>query len=99
PYKLGFIGDSDTHNAAGAFQEFDYTGKFENTIGDPELRVFWVDPEFDRDAHTFYYARIIEIPTARWSTFDAIALGITPPAELPLTIQERAFTSPIWYTP
>jgi hypothetical protein len=75
------------------------TGHHDNSIGAPELRAFWVDPEFDKKAHTFYYARVIEIPTARWSTLDAIALQMTPPAELPVSIQERAFTSPIWYTP
>jgi hypothetical protein len=74
------------------------TGNYSNSIGASQLRAFWVDPEFDKEARTFYYARIIEIPTARWSTLDAHALGITPPAELPPTIQERAFTSPIWYT-
>ena len=73
------------------------TATYKNTIGDAQLSTFWTDPDFDPAARTFYYARVLEIPTPRWSTFDALKLGITPPS--PATIQERAFTSPIWYTP
>ena len=73
------------------------TATYKNTIGDAQLSTFWTDPDFDPEARTFYYARVLEIPTPRWSTFDALKLGITPPS--PATIQERAYTSPIWYTP
>ena len=75
------------------------TGKTSNTIGDPELATMWVDPEFDPAQGAFYYARVLQIPTVRHSQLDAIALGIGTPYEGPATLQERAYTSPIWYTP
>jgi hypothetical protein len=70
-----------------------------NTIGDPELIAAWTDPDFDPKLRTFYYARVIEIPTPRWTAYDAKRLGVTMPKEVPMTTQERAYTSPIWYTP
>ena len=70
-----------------------------NTIGDPELIAVWKDPEFDPSRRAFYYARVIEIPTPRWTTFDAVKFGMTIGKEVPISIQERAYTSPIWYTP
>jgi len=72
---------------------------YENSIGQAELSVAWTDPDFDPALHAFYYVRILEIPTPRWSTRDAARLGIAIPAGLPATIQERAYSSPIWYTP
>jgi hypothetical protein len=59
----------------------------------------WTDPDFDPAHHAVYYARVIEIPTPRWTTFDAKALGIDPPPDVTPTLQERAWSSPIWYTP
>jgi hypothetical protein len=59
----------------------------------------WTDPDFDPSQHAVYYARVIEIPTPRWSTYDAAKLGVEPPKEVSATIQERAWASPIWYTP
>ena len=59
----------------------------------------WVDPDFDPALKAFYYARVIEIPTPRWTAYDAIRLGVDLPKEIPLKGQERAYTSPIWYTP
>jgi len=70
---------------------------YSNTIGTDKLSAVWRDPEFDPTLRAFYYVRVLEIPTPRWSAFDAKKLGITAPD--PSTVQERAWTSPIWYTP
>ncbi|MBC6472021.1 MAG: DUF3604 domain-containing protein [Hormoscilla sp. GM102CHS1] len=67
--------------------------------GAAELSTVWRDPDFDPNQHAFYYARVIENPTCRWSTYDAIALGVNPPTEVPPFIRERAWSSPIWYNP
>jgi hypothetical protein len=74
------------------------TGKTANTIGSDQLTTVWIDPEFDNQVNSVYYARVLQIPTVRHSQLDAIALGIETPYEGPATIQERAYTSPIWYT-
>jgi hypothetical protein len=70
-----------------------------NTIGDPELITVWTDPDFDPSLKAFYYARVIEIPTPRWTAYDAKYFGLTLPEDVRMTITERAYTSPIWYTP
>jgi hypothetical protein len=70
-----------------------------NTIGASELGSVWTDPEFDPKQKAFYYARVIEIPTPRWSTYDAFRFGIDLPEGAPTSTQERAYTSPIWYAP
>ncbi len=70
-----------------------------NTIGAPELITVWTDPDFDPSLPAVYYARVLEIPTPRWTAYDAKRFGITQPAEVPMITQERAYTSPIWYTP
>ncbi|MCO6412220.1 MAG: DUF3604 domain-containing protein [Thiogranum sp.] len=70
-----------------------------NTIGDPELITVWTDPDFDAQQRAFYYARVLEIPTPRWTAYDAKRFGIQPLPGTTLTLQERAYTSPIWYTP
>jgi len=70
-----------------------------NTIGAAELGAVWTDPDFDADQKAFYYARVLEIPTPRWSTYDAFRFGIDIPEGAPTSTQERAYTSPIWYTP
>jgi hypothetical protein len=70
-----------------------------NTIGAPELMTVWRDPEFDPAQRAFYYARVIEIPTPRWTAYDAKYFGIKGDPKIPMTLQERAYTSPIWYTP
>jgi hypothetical protein len=72
---------------------------YANTIGAAQLRAAWTDPDFDPALHAFYYARAIEIPTPRWSTRDAVQLGIPIPKGLPVSIQERGWSSPIWYSP
>jgi hypothetical protein len=70
-----------------------------NTIGDPELITLWRDPDFNPMQRAFYYARVLEIPTPRWTAYDAKYFGIQVPREAPMSVQERAYTSPIWYTP
>jgi hypothetical protein len=70
-----------------------------NTIGAPELITVWTDPDFDASQPSVYYARVIEIPTPRWTAYEAARFGITLPSEVPMITQERAYTSPIWYTP
>jgi hypothetical protein len=70
-----------------------------NTIGDPELIAVWVDPAFDAKQRAVYYARVLEIPTPRWTAYDAQRFGIQPLPGTTMTLQERAYTSPIWYTP
>jgi hypothetical protein len=75
------------------------TAKYTNTIGAAELATAWTDPSFDPKQRAFYYARVLEIPTPRWSTYDAVKLGVPIPKGLAATLQERAWTSPIWYTP
>jgi hypothetical protein len=87
--KLPAVGDTvDVPNAT-----------WTNTIGDPELITVWTDPDFDPALRAFYYARVIEIPTPRWTAYDAKRFGVQMPKEVPMTTQERAYTSPIWYTP
>jgi hypothetical protein len=70
-----------------------------NTIGAPELITAWTDPDFDPSLRAFYYVRVLEIPTPRWTAYDAKYFGIKMPTEVPMFGQERAYTSPIWYTP
>jgi hypothetical protein len=72
---------------------------FTNTIGAPELITVWEDPDFDPAQRAFYYARVLEIPTPRWTAYDAKHYGLDLPSDVPMTLQERAYTSPIWYTP
>ncbi len=87
--KLPPVGDTvDVPNATYA-----------NTIGASELIKVWKDPEFDASQRAFYYVRVLEIPTPRWTAYDAKYFGITMPPEVPMKGQERAYTSPIWYTP
>ena len=70
-----------------------------NTIGDAELITVWKDPDFDPALKAFYYVRVIEIPTPRWTAYDAKRFGVEMSDEVPMITQERAYTSPIWYTP
>jgi hypothetical protein len=70
-----------------------------NTIGAPDLITVWKDPKFDPKQRAFYYARVIEIPTPRWTAYDAKRYGTKPLPGTPMTVTERAYTSPIWYTP
>ena len=72
---------------------------YDNTIGDPTLAAVWTDPDFDPGARAFYYVRVLQIPTPRWTTYDASYFRIALPDDIPATVQDRAYTSPIWYTP
>ncbi len=72
------------------------TATFTNDIGAPELKALWTDPDFSPGQEVVYYVRVLEIPTPRWSTFDAVALGEAPPDTVPATLQERAWSSPVW---
>jgi len=75
------------------------TGAYTNDIGTAELAQVWTDPDFDAAERAFYYVRVLEIPTPRHSLLDAIALQQPPSDAQPPTLQERAYSSPIWYTP
>ena len=70
-----------------------------DTIGDAEQNAVWTDPDFDPDQRAFYYVRVIEIPTPRWTAYEALRYGLDLPPEVHMTTQERAYTAPIWYTP
>ena len=72
---------------------------YTNTIGDPLLSAYWVDPDFNLGQQAFYYVRVIEIPKPRWTAYDAKFFNIKMPEEVTMTAQDRAYTSPIWYTP
>jgi hypothetical protein len=72
---------------------------YANTIGDPLLTAYWVDPDFNSKERAFYYIRVIEIPTPRWTAYDAKRFGVKMPDSVKMITQDRAYTSPIWYTP
>ncbi len=72
---------------------------YTNTIGDAIQAAYWQDPDFNPNESAFYYVRVLEIPTPRWTTYDAAFYGIKRPDNVPATVQDRAYTSPIWYTP
>jgi len=72
---------------------------FTNAIGAPVLEAYWRDPDFDPKERAFYYVRVLEIPTPRWTTYDAVRFGLKPPTEVPATVQDRAYTSAVWYSP
>lgn len=103
-YDVVWSGDRKADKWTGAVPPVGNTVQVENatytnSIGAVELKKVWTDPEFDPALDAFYYARVLEIPTPRWTTIQAKQLGIAPPDVVPPTIQERAWTSPIWYTP
>jgi len=103
----------DAASSAGAYRKAGADGKlppvgntvdvpnatWTNTIGSPALVMQWQDPDFDGALRSFYYVRVIEIPTPRWTAYDARRFNVKMSKEVPMTTQERAYTSPIWYTP
>ena len=99
------LSDGRTENAKGEVEAVGSTvdvadASYTNSIGDPELAVVWTDPDFDRDEPAFYYLRVLEIPTARWTAYDAKFYGLKDlPDEIPMVTQVRAYSSPIWYRP
>ncbi|MDE0421270.1 MAG: DUF3604 domain-containing protein [Gammaproteobacteria bacterium] len=99
------LSDGRTENPKGEVPAVGSTvdvrnASYTNSIGDPELDVVWTDPDFNRAELAFYYLRVLEIPTPRWTAYDARFFGLRDlPDEIPMITQERAYTSPIWYTP
>jgi hypothetical protein len=72
---------------------------WDNSIGDAQLSTVWKDPDFDNREQAFYYVRVLEIPTPRWTCYDAVRFNVKMDPEVPMTTQERVYTSPIWYIP
>ncbi len=75
------------------------TVSFANSVGNGHLEVVWQDPDFNPNHRAFYYARVLEIPTPRWSEYDRARFGFEVPEDAPREVQDRAYSSPIWYTP
>ncbi len=96
----GLAVDPSTHRCPDNGATVDIRScSLDHSTGDIELKGVWSDPHFDSDQQAFYYVRVLENPTCRWSTWDALRAGIEPLANKAQTIQERAWTSPVWYTP
>jgi hypothetical protein len=102
-YDVAWSGDREIDNkgklpAVGNTVD-ESSANWTNTIGAGDLGVVWTDPNFDVAEKAFYYARVLEIPTPRWSTYDAFRFGVDLPEGAPVSTQERAYSSPIWYDP
>ena len=103
-YDVAWSGDRKADASTGKLPSVGTTvdlanATWTNTIGAPELIAVWKDPDFDPTLRAFYYGRVIEIPTPRWTAYDVKRLGVTPLQGTSMTVTERAYTSPIWYTP
>jgi len=103
-YDVVWSGDRKADKWSGKIPSLQSTvdidkATYSNSVGSVELKTVWTDPDFDPSQHAFYYARVLEIESPRWTTIQARQLGIAPPDTVPPTVQERAWGSPIWYTP
>ncbi len=103
-YEVAFSGDRKVDPATGKIAAVGNSVNFEdatytNDIGEPTLSTLWIDPDFDPKVSAFYYVRVLEIPTPRWTLYDAVRFNVKPPKGAPLITQERAYSSPIWYNP
>ena len=103
-YDVAWAGDRKPDKWTGRVPAIQSTvdldkATYTNDVGSAELKTLWTDPDFDASLHAFYYVRVLEIPTPRWTLIQAVKAGLPPPGIVPLTGQERAWTSPIWYTP
>jgi len=95
----GLVVDPETYRCPDNKAQVDLSNcSISGDSGAREMKVLWQDPEFKTDQEAFYYARILENPVCRWSTWDAIRIGAKPRSDIPSTIQERAWSSPIWLT-
>jgi hypothetical protein len=99
------LSDGRTQDESGAVKPVGSTidldsASYTNEIGDVGFTVVWTDPDFDPAEQAFYYLRVLEIPTPRWTAYDAKSYGLRDLSEdIPMVTQERAYTSPIWYSP
>ncbi len=103
-YDVAWAGERKIDTETGKLPPIGSTVNFkdatyDNSIGEHEISGVWTDPDFDASEASFYYCRVIEIPRPRWTLKDAIFFGIELPEEVPTVVQDRAYTSPIWYTP
>src|SRR5262245_47289521 len=103
-YDVAWAGDRKPSKLTGIVPPIENTvnienATYQNSVGAVELKTVWTDPSFEPGLHAFYYARVIEIPTPRWTTIQAKEIGVMPPDVVPPTLQERAWSSPIWYAP
>ena len=103
-YNVAFAGDRTIDPSTGRLPPIGSTvnlkaATYTNDIGTAQFATYWRDPDFDADVAAFYYVRVLEIPTPRWTLYDAVRFGIEPKGEIPLITQERAYSSPIWYNP
>jgi len=89
--------DGRARKSVGSTVDID-KATFTNAIGAPMLGAHWEDPDFDPQQDAFYYVRVLEIPTPRWTTHDAAFFDIKRPDNVPATVQDRAYTSPVWYS-
>ena len=100
-YDVAWAGDRvpDENGKVPAIGSTVSGATFDNSIGATQLSTVWQDPDFNKRERSFYYVRVLEIPRPRWTAYDNEFFGLNLPPEVPLEIQDRAYTSPIWYTP